>query len=110
MLKIDECLDWPDEEKALNYLGEGWIGEEAVALALYCFLRYPEDFKKTVLRGANTNGDSDSVACIAGGISVTYLGIDAIPPQWVKHIEKSGYLSDLAHRLSAKKDDWDHDG
>ena len=104
VMKIDECLDWSDEEKALNFLGEGWIGEEAVALALYCFLKYPNDYKKAVLRGANTNGDSDSVACIAGSISGAYLGIDAIPSQWVKEIEKSDYLKDLAGRLSMKKD------
>ena len=55
--KVSECLDWSNEEDALKSLGEGWIGEEAVALALYCFLKYPEDFRKAVLRGANTNGD-----------------------------------------------------
>jgi len=76
--KVSGCLDRPDEEKALNYLGEGWIGEEAVGLALYCFLKHPNDYKKSALRGANTNGDSDSVACIAGGISGAYFGVAAI--------------------------------
>jgi ADP-ribosylglycohydrolase len=98
--KVQNCLGWEDEEKALRSLGEGWVGEEAVALALYCFLRYPEDYKKTVLRGANTNGDSDSVACIAGSISGAYLGAEAIPKQWVRKIEKSDYLADLARRLA----------
>jgi ADP-ribosylglycohydrolase len=101
--KVKACIDWIDEGKALKYLGEGWVGEEAVALALYCFLRYPDDYKKTVLRGANTNGDSDSIACIAGGISGAYQGIDAIPGAWVKRIEKSEYLNDLSKRLAAKK-------
>jgi len=100
ILKINDCLDWDDEEKALNYLGEGWIGEEAVALALYCFLKYPDDYKKAVLRGANTNGDSDSVACIAGGISGAYLGVDAIPGDWVGRIENSKYLGEIADHLS----------
>ncbi len=57
ILKVEKCLGWDDEENALKALGEGWIGEEAVALSLYCFLRYPRDFSKTVLRGAITNGD-----------------------------------------------------
>ena len=61
------------------------------------------------MRGANTNGDSDSIACIAGGISGAYLGIDAIPSEWVKRIEKSDYLNDLANRLAMKKDSLDHD-
>jgi ADP-ribosylglycohydrolase len=99
--KVDRCLDWNDEEKALKALGEGWIGEEAVALALYCFLRYPKNYRKAVLRGANTNGDSDSIACIAGSISGAYLGIDAVPDDWIKRIEKSKYLEEIAGNLSA---------
>ncbi len=99
ILKVDECLNWKDEEKALNYLGEGWIGEEAVALALYCFLRYSDNYEKVVIRGANTDGDSDSIACIGGAISGAYLGIEAIPDNWIKRIEKPDYLEDLALRL-----------
>ena len=102
--KVEKCLGWEEEEKALRYLGEGWVGEEAVALALYCFVRYPNSYENVVIRGANTNGDSDSIACIAGSISGAYLGIDAIPPEWVTKIEKSPYLEDLSQRLAAKKE------
>ncbi len=107
ILKIEKCLDWEDEEKALSYLGEGWIGEEAVALALYCFLRYPRDYEKVVVRGANTNGDSDSIACIGGSISGAYLGIDAVPRGWVQRIEKTEYIGGLATRLAEKKESMD---
>jgi len=103
MAKVKNCLDWPNEEEALNHLGKGWIGEEAVSLALYCFLRYPSDYKAVVQRGANTGGDSDSVSCIAGSISGAYLGIEAIPADWTMRIEKSAYLKDLYRRLAAKK-------
>ncbi len=103
ILKVNKCLDWDDEEKALEYLGQGWIGEEAVALALYCFLRYPNSYEKTVLRGANTNGDSDSIACIAGGISGAYLGYEAIPDSWLKKIQNSSYLEEISNGLTDKK-------
>lgn len=103
--KIPQCLSWEDEESALDFLGRGWVGEEAVALALYCFLRYPDHYARVVVRAANTNGDSDSIACIAGGISGAYLGIDAIPEHWVKRIEKSDDLGALAQRLADKKGD-----
>ncbi|MDP6178882.1 MAG: ADP-ribosylglycohydrolase family protein [Desulfatiglandales bacterium] len=104
ILKVGKCLDWEDDEKALKYLGEGWIGEEAVALALYCFLKYPDSYEKVVIRGANTNGDSDSVACIGGSISGAYLGIDAISDKWVQRIEKTEYLHELAKRFAEKKE------
>ena len=104
MLKVQECLTWEDEEKALDYLGEGWVGEEAVALSLFCFLRYPNDYRKVILRAANSNGDSDSIACIGGAISGAYLGIRAVPEDWIKQIEKSDYLEGLAVRLADRKD------
>ena len=97
--EVRKCLDWEDEEQALSFLGEGWVGEEAVALALYCFLRYPDSYEKCVLRAANTNGDSDSIACIAGAISGAYLGVKAIPKDWIERIENKDYLIDLGMRL-----------
>jgi ADP-ribosylglycohydrolase len=104
ILKVQECLPWEDEEEALDYLGEGWVGEEAVALALYCFMRCPDNYEKVIVRAANTNGDSDSIVCIAGAISGAFLGIEEIPKDWVKRIEKTEYLEDLAIRLSSKKE------
>ncbi len=101
--KVSECLEWENEEEALTYLGDGWIGEEAVALALYCFLRNQDDYPATVIRAANTDGDSDSIACIAGSISGAYLGIDHIPSAWCEQIEKSEYLKDMSDRLADKK-------
>ena len=70
-------------------------------MALYCFCKSPDDFLATIRRGANTQGDSDSIACIAGGISGAYLGIRALPPDWIARLEKSEYLADVAHRLAA---------
>jgi ADP-ribosylglycohydrolase len=43
-------------------------------------------------------------ACIAGSISGAYLGIGAIPPEWITRIEKSEYLEGLAGRMAAKKE------
>ena len=44
-----------------------------------------EKNQKCILRGANTNGNSDSITCIAGSISGAYLGIDAILPEWIEN-------------------------
>jgi ADP-ribosylglycohydrolase len=90
-----------DEEAALRHIGEGWVGEEAVGLALYCVLRYPDDYVACVRRAANTNGDSDSISCIAGGIMGARLGLDAIPVDWINQCENRDYLFDLSQRMAA---------
>lgn len=84
-------------------LGEGWVAEEAVAAALYCVWRSPDDYRAAVLLAANTDGDSDSLACIAGGISGARLGVEAIPAGWVDGVEDSQRLQEVAARLWAAR-------
>jgi len=100
LVRLEAALEMTSSEAAMAYIGEGWVVEEAVLLALYCFCKSPDDFLATIRRGANTQGDSDSIACIAGGISGAYLGIRALPPAWVEAVEKSPCLEDVAHRLA----------
>lgn len=97
--QVQDVLTWPDTIRARSALGQGWVAEEAVALALYCFLKSPSDYKRAVLLGANTRGDSDSIACIAGAISGAYNGEENIRLDWRARIEKSGHLAELADAL-----------
>lgn len=82
-------------------LGGAWIGEEAVSAALWCVLRAGGEFSGAVLRAANSSGDSDSIACIAGGIAGAWGGVEAIPPVWRGQVEKAPVLDALAHALHA---------
>ena len=101
LTRLEEALEMTSTDAALAHIGEGWVVEEAVPLAFYCFCKSPDDFLATIRRGANTQGDSDSIACIAGSISGAYLGIRGLPPAWVERVEKSAYLADVARRLAA---------
>jgi ADP-ribosylglycohydrolase len=100
LLRIGHVLGWSNEEAALDHLGQGWTGEEAVALALYCVLRYPDDYVACVRRAANTNGDSDSIACIAGGMMGARLGLSAIPESWLERCENRQSLIQLSWRMA----------
>lgn len=98
--KLPEMISRPPEEALVNgALGESWIAEEAVASAMYCFWRSPDDYEHTVLTAVNTDGDSDSIATIAGSISGARLGIEAIPHNWRDEVEDSAYLHELGARL-----------
>ena len=101
ILRVGHVLGWGSEESAMRYIGEGWIAEEAVALALYCVLRYPDDYAACVRRAANSDGDNDSVACIAGGIVAARAGaLDALPATWIRRTENRAVLLDLGMRLA----------
>jgi ADP-ribosylglycohydrolase len=102
-----------EPENAFDLIGGGWVGEETVAGALYCFLRTPNDFSATVLTAANaclsdTQGksrgrcDSDSIGCVAGGLSGAHNGAGAIPREWAEAVENSALLLDLGKQLAKK--------
>lgn len=99
-----EAMPWDDECRALDHIGPvrggGWIAEEAVALALYCAVRRPDDYVAAVRLGANITGDSDSVAAIAGGVIGARLGPAAVPEAWRARLRHRAELHALAVRLA----------
>ncbi|MDP4146682.1 MAG: ADP-ribosylglycohydrolase family protein [Bacillota bacterium] len=88
----------PSPEK-LSQLGEGWIGEEALSIAIYCALSYPEDFEKALRLSVNHSGDSDSTGSICGSIMGAKLGLEAIPKQWIDKLELSDLIKEMAEKL-----------
>lgn len=111
-LGVTEMLDFLDRTEAAldqesddvcKLLGGAWVGEEAVATALWCALRANGDFRGAVLRGANSSGDSDSIACIAGSITGALVGASALPAAWAKNVEKTDLLTALADAIVRAK-------
>lgn len=68
-------------------LGGGWVGEEALAIAVYCCLKYPYCIKKAMIAAVNHSGDSDSTGAVAGNIIGAYLGMSAVPKDWMDRLE-----------------------
>ena len=103
MNRTGDLLDDSELEMAnridLAAIGSGETGAEAIALALYCALRYSDDFEQAILLAVNQGGNSDTVAAICGAILGTYLGLDEIPYAWVNKIECSILLVHGADKL-----------
>jgi ADP-ribosylglycohydrolase len=89
-----------DLDKNPDGLGGSWVADEAIASAFYCFWRHPDDPRACLLEAANTDGDSDSIATIAGSIVGARNGLASLPAHWVRDVEDSPYLHDLAARLA----------
>ena len=84
---------------AIDQLGEGWVGEEALAVSIFCALRFEHDWEGGVLAAVNHSGDSDSTGCITGAILGTALGVDAMPKTWLAQLESSSGIRALADDL-----------
>lgn len=64
--------------EAIHTLGEGWVAEEALAIALFCALRHRDDFAAAIRAAVNHKGDSDSTGAICGNILGAFLGAEAV--------------------------------
>ena len=38
-----------DDLEAIRELGQGWVAEETLAIAIYCSLKYSDDFDKAII-------------------------------------------------------------
>jgi ADP-ribosylglycohydrolase len=85
-------------ETAIARLDEGWIAEEALAIALYCAL-VAHDFRHGVILAVNHDGDSDSTGSITGNLLGTLYGVDAIPQQWLEPLELREVVAEIAEDL-----------
>ena len=83
----------------IHQLGEGWVAEEALGIALYCALKYQNDFSAGIIAAVNHKGDSDSTGAITGNILGALLGYDAIEEKWKKDLELSDVILEIADDL-----------
>lgn len=72
---------------AIRELGEGWLGLEALSIAVYCALRYENDFEMAIRTAVNHDGDSDSTGAIVGNILGSYHGISVVPEKFLENLE-----------------------
>jgi ADP-ribosylglycohydrolase len=76
-----------DHIDQIHTLGGGWVGEEALAIAIYCCLRWSCDFPQAVQRAVNHDGDSDSTGALTGNILGAYRGVECLPESWLQPLE-----------------------
>ncbi len=84
---------------SISRLGEGWIGEEALAISVYCALRHQHNFKNGLIAAVNHDGDSDSTGAITGNILGAFLGLSKILSDWVEKVELRDEIIKIADDL-----------
>ena len=84
----------------IHRLGEGWVAEETLVIALYCSLRYQNDFSSGIIASVNHKGDSDSTGAVTGNILGAICGYDAIEQKWKNDLELLGVILRVADEIS----------
>ena len=88
-------------EKLNEVLGQGWVGEEALAIGLYAVMA-TTNLRDALLVSVNHSGDSDSTGIVAGNIAGAVYGTRAIPPEWLSTLELRNVIEQLTRDALAE--------
>ena len=93
-----EAGDIPPVE-AVRRLGEGWVAEEALAVAVYCALCHCDNPANAMRLAVNHGGDSDSTGAVCGNIIGAALGEKKLPKKWLKKLQLREVVRETAELL-----------
>ena len=97
------AIELADNDKTdlenVGSLGEGWVGEEALAIALYCALKYLDNFEEAMIASVNHGGDSDSTGAVTGNILGAAIGYETIPKFYKDDLEMHDLILHMADDL-----------
>lgn len=101
-----ERSDTPEaylQELGVSGAVSGYIGH-TVPAALYCWLRWPGDFRKAVEGVVLLGGDTDTTGFLVGALAGASLKSSSIPEEWVSGLmawpRSAAWLRSLGCRLS----------
>lgn len=97
---VDLAMSDVGDRDAVAALGEGWVGEEALAIAVYCALRHGEDIGAALAAAVNHSGDSDSTGAVTGNILGAFFGERAVPRRFTERLELADLLKESAVALA----------
>jgi ADP-ribosylglycohydrolase len=87
-----------EPDASVEKLGEGWVAEEALAIAVHAALAKPgpDEVLDALSIAVSHSGDSDSTGAICGNILGAWHGETALPPQLVFRVEGRASILELA--------------
>ncbi|GAB3998508.1 ADP-ribosylglycohydrolase family protein [Spirosoma daeguense] len=67
--------------------------------SIWCFLT-TNSYSEAVLKAVNLGGDTDTTACVTGGLAGLYYGLQSIPGQWIQGLARQNDIVALAERFA----------
>jgi ADP-ribosylglycohydrolase/protein-tyrosine phosphatase len=84
--------------EAISKLGQGWVAEEALVMAIYACGVSP-DFESAVRLAVTHSGDSDSTGAMTGNLWGMTHGESSLPETWLDVLEGRDVIETVADML-----------
>lgn len=100
---IDKAVELSENDdndlNNIHQIGQGWVAEETLAIAIYCSLKHEYDFSEGIIAAVNHNGDSDSTGAVTGNILGAINGFTGIEDKWKENLELKDIILEMADDL-----------
>ena len=71
---------------------------DSLEAAIWCLL-HSNSYEECILKAVNLGEDTDTIACIAGGIAGVFYDVKTIPEHWINQLARKEDILNLANRL-----------
>ena len=85
-----------------QHLGGGWVAEETVTIAVYCSLKFFDNFEEALIASVNHGGDSDSTGAVTGNILGAVIGYDKLPQHFKDDVELHDVILKVVEDIEIK--------
>ena len=75
-------------------ISSGGYVMETLTASLWCLLT-TRNYRDCVLKAVNLGGDTDTTACVAGGLAGVAYGLNAIPADWISQLARKDDIDRL---------------
>lgn len=82
---IDGKPEWPDLPEEESDVRSRAFVLDTLTASIWC-LKNTKDYEQCVLKAVNLGGDSDTTACVAGGLAALRYGYEDIPAGWIDRL------------------------
>ncbi len=89
-----------ENEKRANVSGSGYVVSTLEA-SIWCLMN-TDNYTNCVLRAVNLGEDTDTTACVAGGLAGLLYGYQSIPTKWLEVLARRPDIEALADKLQNK--------
>jgi ADP-ribosyl-[dinitrogen reductase] hydrolase len=89
--------------KPVDEIKSGGYVVDTLEASIWCALN-STDYKSGVLKAVNLGDDSDTTACVTGGILGAYYGMEGIPTEWIVDLAR---INDIKFLLDTMDKDYD---
>lgn len=97
---ITDLLEGDVKAKEVAHrLGNGVLAHESVPAAVYAYIKFGNDYERTIEFCLSLGGDIDTIAAMAGALSGAYISEDCLPGECIQKLEDADRIRHLSFQL-----------